>query len=500
MSTLERWFLAGLLLLAVVLRFWNLIPTFEFLDDQGRDAIVAKRILKDADFTLLGPGTSVGAMYLGPAYYYAMVPFLWMTYPSPAGPAVAVAVVGVLTVGLTFVLGKRMFGAKVASLASLLMAAAPPMVELSRFSWQPNPAPLFGLLFFYAIWRSSQGAVRWWLVAGVFLAILLQLHYVALASIVPAGVIAGAHLIRSRKKPNHFKKHASWMVTAVIVVILSFAPLVAFDVRHDGLIRRGFERFFSEQRERRPLLNRVAQIVQNTHGRGMYMLVEIWGLSKEQRMINGAVLLALWVSVLVGVCRQKHTHDRTVFLMLICWIGTVLLVISTYEGTFAYHYLGFLFPLIAFFVSFALTWWSSALVWRVLIWGVVIGWIAVLVPRYRFWRPSGATYLDFQEVSRTALSFLPSGSRYNIALLNDNREYKGNKYRYFLEVSGNPPRDQYTYDSLEYLIVLVENGEDPLQTPVFEVQQFVRENQGAPALLTDFDYRGIVKGYVYRKQ
>lgn len=496
----EKWFLAGLLLVAIVLRFWNLVPTFEFLDDQGRDAIVAKRIFQDADFTLLGPGTSVGAMYLGPAYYYAMVPFLWLTYPSPAGPAVAVAVVGVATVALTYILGKRMFGGKIASVAAVMLAAAPPMVELSRFSWQPNPAPLFGLLFFYAVWRSAQGALKWWVAAGIFLAILLQLHYVALAVIVPAGIIAGMQVWRARKKVTQVKQHLFWMGAAVVIVVLSFAPLVAFDLRHDGLIRRGFERFFSEQRERRPLLDRATQIVQNTHGRGMYMLVEIWGLSKEQRTMNGFLLLALWLSVLVGISRQKQGREKNTLFMLLCWIGTVLVCISMYEGTFAYHYLGFLFPLIAYFLAFALTWWSSGKVLGIVIWGVILGWMAMMIPRFRFWSPAGATYLDFQEVSRLALSFLPTGARYNVALLNENREYKGNKYRYFLEVSTSPPRDQYTYDSLEYLIVLVENGESPLESPVFEVQQFVRENQGDPALLTDFDYRGIVKGYVYRKR
>jgi len=500
MSTRERWFLAGLLLLSIILRFWNLIPTFEFLDDQGRDAIVAKRILKDGDLTLLGPGTSVGAMYLGPAYYYAMVPFLWLTYPSPAGPALAVAMVGVLTVALTYLLGKRMFGAGIASIAAVLMAVTPSIVQLSRFSWQPNPSPLFGLLFFYAVWKTEQGAVRWWLIAGLMLAILLQLHYVALSVLVPAGILAGAQILRSRTSARHLKRLMLWFIASAVVVMLSFAPLIAFDVRHDGLIRRGFDRFFTEQRERRPFLDRAVQIAQNTHGRGMYMLVEIWGLSKEQRLTNGFLLLALWLSAVIGIIKQKQVKQRNTFLMLVCWIGMVLLVISAYEGTFAYHYLGFLFPLIAFFVSFGLTWWSTTFGLRLMVWGVILGWLAMNLPRFPFWNPAGATFLDFQEVSRLALSYLPSKARYNVALLNDNREYKGNKYRYFLEVSSSPPRDQYSYDSLEYLIILVENGEQPLQSPVFEVQQFVRENQGAPTLLTEFDYRGIVKGYIYRKR
>ena len=69
-----------------------------FLGDEGRDVLVVKRILVDHKFTLLGPATSIGNMYLGPLYYYLMIIPMALSCLNPLGPAMKVALFGVITV------------------------------------------------------------------------------------------------------------------------------------------------------------------------------------------------------------------------------------------------------------------------------------------------------------------------------------------------------------------------------------------------------------------
>lgn len=104
---------------------------------------MTKQILVDHHPTLLGPGTSVGKMYLGPLYYYVSVPFLAITYPDPIGPALGVALLGIATVVLMYVLGKEMIGKIPAGIAALLYATAPSVVSLARFSWNRTLRPLW---------------------------------------------------------------------------------------------------------------------------------------------------------------------------------------------------------------------------------------------------------------------------------------------------------------------------------------------------------------------
>ena len=74
------------------------------------------------------------------------------------------------------------------------------------------------------------------------------------------------------------------------------------------------------------------------------------------------------------------------------------------------------------------------------------------------------------------------------------------KYRYFFEVSDKQPQSQYDYMNLDKLIVVVENGEQPLNAPIFEVQQFLREVK-KPVLLTKKSYQGkIIEVYVFSRK
>src|SRR6185295_6950880 len=88
--------LAVIVILAAFLRLWNLPATLEFLGDQGRDAMFVSGIFREGNFVFIGPTTSVGDMYLGPFYYYFMLPFLGLSYPSPIGPAYAVAIFNII--------------------------------------------------------------------------------------------------------------------------------------------------------------------------------------------------------------------------------------------------------------------------------------------------------------------------------------------------------------------------------------------------------------------
>jgi 4-amino-4-deoxy-L-arabinose transferase-like glycosyltransferase len=85
-------------------------------------------------------------MFLGPLYYYLMIPSLAATNLSPVGPAIAVAGFGILTVALVWWVGRQWFGRKEALLATLLYSVSPTVINYSKSSWNPNILPFFSLL------------------------------------------------------------------------------------------------------------------------------------------------------------------------------------------------------------------------------------------------------------------------------------------------------------------------------------------------------------------
>src|SRR3989304_5159037 len=101
--------LLTILLAGAFLRLYKIADYMTFLGDEGRDVLVVKRMIVDHKFTLLGPTASVGGFFLGPIYYYFMLPFLFLWRLDPVGPAVMVALFGIATIYLVYRVGKDFF-------------------------------------------------------------------------------------------------------------------------------------------------------------------------------------------------------------------------------------------------------------------------------------------------------------------------------------------------------------------------------------------------------
>lgn len=500
MNTRTTIILLILVLLAGFLRLYRFEDFMEFLGDQGRDARIAKQILVDRDFTLLGPPTSVGNMYLGPLYYYLMVPFLALTYPSPTGPAYAIAVLGILTVLGMYLLGRRMVGEWPALFAAVAYATAPQVVKLSRFSWQPNIAPFFGLLLLWSLWKGMRGDTWHWFWALIWIAILIQAHYVALLAGLSC-VIAGLYwLYKSRWKG--LIASIVPITFGILVLIMSFFPLVLFDLRHNGQISRGFEEFFTQRAERevRPFAETAALIWRDSHGVSMRTTVELLGASKELRSMNTWLTIAFLVGGIVAIVRTKQAEHREGSILIFGSVLSAIVGLSIYRDQVFEHYFAYLFP--AVFLLFGIVVWQVvrfSKLTRILGLLAVFGLSMYHISVMPYWGGRANGIAEIRALSGKILEVLPSCERCNIAGLNQEREYRAYKHRFVLEASGLELQDEYSYGGLKELIVVVENGEDPLQSPIYEIQEFVRESKGKPVEIARIPLKDEIVAYVYKK-
>lgn len=174
----EYIFLLLILCIAAYLRLWRISEYMTFLGDEGRDALVVKRMIVDHDFTLLGPTASVGGFYLGPIYYYLMLPFMWLWSLDPTGAAVMVALFGIATVLAVYLLSKEIFDEYAGYISASLYAVSPLVIAQSRSSWNPNIVPFFATVLVYLLWiiyKNRNTSLLFWV--GLMLGIGIQLHY-----------------------------------------------------------------------------------------------------------------------------------------------------------------------------------------------------------------------------------------------------------------------------------------------------------------------------------
>ena len=129
-----------------------------FLQDQARDGMAAQGILSGQDFPLVGPHAALSTVQLvGPLYYYLVA----IPYGLSTNPVAGVAflnLLGVLSIYLTYRLGKEMFGSLEGLIAAALYAVFPMAVLSGKALWNPGFIPFFSTLFLLTLWRFLVGA------------------------------------------------------------------------------------------------------------------------------------------------------------------------------------------------------------------------------------------------------------------------------------------------------------------------------------------------------
>lgn len=469
-----EWVVVGAILIGAFLRLWNFPNTLEFLGDQGRDAMIVADIFKKGDPVLIGPVTSTGNMYLGPLYYYFMAPFLWLSYPSPLGPAYAVAALSILTTVLMYKLGKDLVGERAAAIATVLFATSSVVVQFSRFSWNPNPAPLFGLLFLWFLYKTQKQQPKYWIGVAACIGILAQLHYVALLTLLVAGFYWLKQIWEWKKTELQQRKGfvmATFIGAGVFVALLS--PLLLFDIRHEWINVKSLESFFATSQEAvasLPLSQKLLRVAMETHGRSLQLFFEI--TIGKHRMLNTGLLLVVLAGYLKLLSEKKNQYHTGYQILAVTYVLSVI-GLSFYRSSVFDHYIAFFFP--ATFLIFA-----SVLEligrWR---WGWgVVGVALIYYFAYNFQhmplKTLGWTMYDMERTAASVAEHVKPGEKYNIVLLSETKDVYGMNYRYFLTTTETPPLTMEHFGEVETLFIIDEQQivKDVTSLPIYEIVVF----------------------------
>ena len=447
-----------------------------FQGDQGRDALVVSRIFTDSDLVFIGPVTSVGNMYLGPLYYYLMAPFLYLSYPSPVGPVYAVAILSILSCWLTFYVGKRMIGQPAALVAAILMSFSWVAVYHARFSWNPNPAPLVSLLLIYSTYLAWKKHPKYWLGVALSFAVLLQLHYLTILSIGGPGLI-WLYQLKSNlsKRTKAWRSQLWYSIIAGLIILVSFTPLVLFDLKHNGLNLQAFERLLLvetnfKSEEAPGLLQEALVVVRETHGRSMHVLFDVWF---DQHRTTNTLLVLIFVALVIGVLRKPSVRYHSGVVVLVCSTFVTIIGISFYKHTIFDHYILYTLPITALLIGAVFQHY-----WRFLVTKIALGlflafFIYANVAHYRL-SSAGWTIADMAGVSQSIYEKLKSDDVYNLVLLSESHDINGQNYRYFLSTTDHPPVAEEDRGSVNTLVIINEDRKlaKVVDSPIYEIVVF----------------------------
>lgn len=450
--------LVFVLILASFLRFYRISEYMTFLGDEGRDALIMKKMLS-GDLPLIGPPTSVGNIYLGPFYYYMMFIPMVILNLNPVSAAAMNALIGVLTVAFIYYLGKIWFGRISGLIASYLYAISPVNIIYSRSSWNPNPAPFFALLGIFGFVRMHKtGNFLWLILTGFSLAAALQMHYLALI-LIPTAVILWIYEIWFRKYMKLPMKNLFWgTVFSMVVFLTVMSPLLIFDLKHNFLNYRAITTLFAESSTvKADILSNLARIPQIYS----YNLVGRYIASENY-------LLQIIVSVLILV---PLVYSRTwATLALGVWLLVGLVGISFYQQNIYDHYLGFMNPVPFLLLGLVTTVKIKFNTLRnLLLITLILALTYVNLQKTPIFTAPNNQLKKTQQIAKFVIN-QSDGKDFNFALLSKNNY--DSAYQFYLDQYGHKPK-QVPFDKTSQLFVVCEDFPcDPTHSPKHEIAAY----------------------------
>ena len=230
-----------IILLGSFLRLQGVLTnSFAFTYDVGRDMLALRNIYYLHKIPLIGQTTGLPGVFYGPWWYYILTPFFILFSGNPQGIAFVMALMGIFSIILGFLLGNKIGGNFLGLIIATLISISYSMISLSAQIWNPNIIPLFiilVLLVLNKLYSSGKNIqVRYYFLLGLLLTLIMDLEIV-FGLFFSIGIILSAILIINKK--ISVRSVGAFILGGLVVLL----PRIIFELRHQFLMTKSFIAF-----------------------------------------------------------------------------------------------------------------------------------------------------------------------------------------------------------------------------------------------------------------
>jgi hypothetical protein len=234
--------------------------SFAFTYDVGRDLLALASIVDVHKLILIGATTGIPGVFYGPWWYYLLSPFYFIFRGDPSGIALVMSVIGIISIVLAYVFGKKIGDSFLGLSLLLLFASSQVLVSLSAQIWNPNIAPLFVILTLFTLFKifklKDKVSLKYYLLLGLLLSLNIDIE-ILWGMLFTAGTLLSLVLVL--KKKINVKGILLLFLGALIVAL----PRIIFELRHSFIMTKSFFNFLFTKNPEDPssipvlFLNRV---------------------------------------------------------------------------------------------------------------------------------------------------------------------------------------------------------------------------------------------------
>lgn len=238
--------------LGAFLRFYRLPEMANFDFDQEYASNFAYSVLKVYPIQLIGQGLSVEGLFMGPWYFYFLVPFFAFFNLHPIGGFVGSVILGLLTIAAYYFIGKNLFSTQAGLIAAFLRA-----ILFSRIGadWTMVPAyssELAVLLMWFCLYKYWHKKLVFLIPLAFILGMFTSFHPIQF----PFYLVVLIIFLIKRYVPN-----LKTFLLSLVAFIAPLAPLIIFEFLHNFLeVKKLFSTFSnptSTEKTLEPLIKAV---------------------------------------------------------------------------------------------------------------------------------------------------------------------------------------------------------------------------------------------------
>lgn len=469
---LKHWPIILLLLLTFFLRIYKIEELFYFSFDEEVPAFVARKLILFGDISLLGGVTPFG-FHLAPYFYWFLATLLFFGKLNPIIWGYAGAAIAILTTLMMFLIGRDFFNKKVGFLAASFWTFSYLANVSDRHLWALYWGPLVSLVVIYCLHKIVKGSQKFAYLLAAVLALAIHADPSNLIFIALAAIAWIFYKIPVKKNT----------VFAVLIIILSFAPIIVFDLTHNFANIRPIFEYFKQGRQH-PASNPQGfvdnfLIFPRTYSRSIYTfgdneIAKNYSycpgfVAGKYQAIPAVFILLSTIIILISLVWlfKKQFQFKVLAILILLYIVSIEIFGTLFRSDIFEHYLTGLFGIF----SLILAYFVAKLPKK--IWIIVLAGFIFFNLQKLFWAKNsvGLTY------KRQAIEYTMRevGERdFSLDSLSTCWRYGG--YRYLLAVFGREPVKSYVDPNLAHLYGSTKIASEHPETVVaFIAHDFVPE-------------------------
>lgn len=221
---LDHKLLIFILVLGFILRIFQAKMRFLYGHDQDLAGWVIKDVVLNHHSRLIGQETSTHGVFIGPLFYYLLIPFYLLSNMDPIGGTYLVALLGVFGIASFYITFSRIFSKRTGLIAAFIYSTSFYTVSNDLEVVPTMPVIIWTVWYFCALYLIKEGKHRvGFILAGILVGLIWHLN-VALILLIPLILIS---FILSKKKIQRRS-----LFLGIGALGLTSLPLIVFELRH----------------------------------------------------------------------------------------------------------------------------------------------------------------------------------------------------------------------------------------------------------------------------